>query len=125
MKIHIFPFSTNLPSFFCLPCAETVSYSFINRFYWEKDDVFAFILGSVNTDLKDNPTDRDESGDREVLNLSEKEPAAQDKESDMSNVKTDAVALTSTVEDKEWGAGFQGRWAYPQGFHGQPGRVQF
>nr|XP_048312756.1 nuclear factor NF-kappa-B p105 subunit [Myodes glareolus] len=63
--------------------------------------------GSVNTDLKDNPKDCDESGDREVLNLSEKEPAAQDKESDMSNVKTDAVALTSTVEDKEWGARFQ------------------
>lgn len=120
-----FHFQLTCLLFFCLPCVETVSYSFINRFYWEKDDVFAFILGSVNTELKNNPKDCDESGDREVLNLSEKEPAAQNEESDMSSVKTDAVALTSTVEDKEWGAGFQGRWAYPQGFHGQLGRVQF
>lgn len=74
-----------------------------------KDDVFAFILGTTNTDLKNNPKDCDESGDREILNLSEKEPAAQDKESGMSSVKTDAVSLASTVEDKEWGAGFQGR----------------
>lgn len=63
--------------------------------------------GSVNTELKNNPKDCDESGDQEVLNLSEKEPAAQDKESGVSSVKTDEVALASTVEDKEWGAGFQ------------------
>ncbi|XP_041511018.1 nuclear factor NF-kappa-B p105 subunit isoform X1 [Microtus oregoni] len=63
--------------------------------------------GTTNTDLKNNPKDCDESGDREIGNLSEKEPAAQDKESGMSSVKTDAVALASTVEDKEWGAGFQ------------------
>ncbi|XP_005357381.1 nuclear factor NF-kappa-B p105 subunit isoform X1 [Microtus ochrogaster] len=63
--------------------------------------------GTTNTDLKNNPKDCDESGDREILNLSEKEPAAQDKESGMSSVKTDAFALASTVEDKEWGAGFQ------------------
>lgn len=62
--------------------------------------------------MKNNPKDCDESGDREILNLSEKEPDAQDKESGMSSVKTDAVdavSVASTVEDKEWGAGFQGR----------------
>ncbi|XP_057649127.1 nuclear factor NF-kappa-B p105 subunit isoform X2 [Chionomys nivalis] len=63
--------------------------------------------GTTNTELKNNPKDCDESGDREILNLSEKEPAAQDKESGMSSVKTDAVTLAYTVEDKEWGAGFQ------------------
>lgn len=105
---------TCLLSFFCLPYVETVS--FINRFYWEKYDVFAFILGTINTELKNNPKDCDESGDREILTLSEEEPATQDKESGMSSVKTDVFALTSTAEDKEWGAGFQGRWACPQGF---------
>lgn len=54
--------------------------------------------------MKNNPKDCDESGDREILNLSEK-----DKESGMCSVKTEAVSLASTVEDKEWGAGFQGR----------------
>ncbi|XP_038167493.1 nuclear factor NF-kappa-B p105 subunit isoform X1 [Arvicola amphibius] len=63
--------------------------------------------GTINTELKNNPKDCDESGDREILNLSEKEPAAQDEESGVSSVKTDAVTLASTVEDKEWGAGFQ------------------
>ncbi|CAO2600122.1 Nuclear factor NF-kappa-B p105 subunit [Lemmus lemmus] len=63
--------------------------------------------GTINRELKNNPKDCDKSGDREILNLSEKEPATQDKESGMSSVKTDAVTLASTIEDKEWGAGFQ------------------
>lgn len=64
--------------------------------------------------MKNNP--KDESGEGEILNVSEKEIATEDKEPGMSSTKTDTVALTSTVEDKEWDAGFQGRWACPQGF---------
>uniref|UniRef100_A0A8C8TJX9 Nuclear factor NF-kappa-B p105 subunit n=1 Tax=Peromyscus maniculatus bairdii TaxID=230844 RepID=A0A8C8TJX9_PERMB len=54
--------------------------------------------GTINTDLKNNP--KDESGEGEILNVSEKETAAEDKEPGMSSTKTDTVALTSTVEDK-------------------------
>uniref|UniRef100_A0A8C2LLV9 Nuclear factor NF-kappa-B p105 subunit n=1 Tax=Cricetulus griseus TaxID=10029 RepID=A0A8C2LLV9_CRIGR len=63
--------------------------------------------GTINTESKNNPKDCDKSGDREALNLSEKETAGQDKESGVSSTKSDTVALSFPMEDKEWGAGFR------------------
>ncbi|XP_034356238.1 nuclear factor NF-kappa-B p105 subunit isoform X1 [Arvicanthis niloticus] len=63
--------------------------------------------GTINTKFKNDPKDCANSNDREILNLPEKEIEDEGPSLSIASTKTEAMALASTMEDKEQDVGFQ------------------